>query len=1222
MWKKSEKKLLVPLWLFLILAQIILRYSEATSLATIQEPHIFCLTCYRKIPGKKVADVHIRNTLECERLEDCRQECEMQKTVLCEGFSYRRISSGSRGVCELVSMPFSRMDLSKDFTTDSQFEYHGRDASCYRRITGPSYNNQNEWRYLASKSNIPYGPPGLTDESWRSRQPDREFSPRFGDRIPDDFYGKQRDYDRRPGYETYYDDPRYNVRAHGTARGQQNELLYRRSGGGRRGPDYADYEYRKSSYPSRAQDRHSYRIMDLEDYSQHPQKFNYFSKYPPVRDDHRYPDSMTDTNQMGPPFIIDRDKDPNHHWGYHGGTYGSQYGYDTNHVSNYDPPKSVANPHKHSRPFGNNHVYGQFYNYGGAFGYGDNYIPSDRDVAYGGSGYIRDCSVRTGAGFKMGRGLIGATYLAQNVDECEHLCLQEKTILCRTFAFRYNVEATDPTNNCHLTSVAYKDLNFYDDIEPDRNYDIYVMSKDRKNCIPAKQPSQQPPDECFWRVKSGFGMPEDVIKDKITVPGFGDCESECIKSHQFTCRSFVFRHSQGETDGSKNCFLSNWSTQEITPERLVDFDGAELYERGSFGRGCEPFPFSGKSSISPSDRIVPYEEEEVCYSSFRKPCRLSPYSVALSMRVDTEFDCRQKCTKMRNKDDVPCWAYSYKIRGDKSDNNCLLSDIPSRDLRPGVDFIPDDDHILFAWKELESRCQKMDDTYDIVGPMSVSGGPLHSPDNRKPSQYDERPNSPSDSDGPGYHYPPPDKGKPSFDYPPPADMGPGYHYPPPDKGKPSFDYPPSADMGPGYQYPMPPKGKPSFDYPPPDNDSPGYHYPPPDKGKPSFDYPPSADMGPGYHYPPDKGKPFYYALSAYDNPSHHHSANGRPGYDCPPHGNESPGYHYLYSDKGRPDFDYKLLLRRPSRPEYGRPDYLPPDSGRPMTMYDRQPSDYHRPEPHHRRPYYNMNRYPPPEGNHIPDEYQAVIPLDSDKGGYGPHGMSYGVGDQDNKLFNLIPHDQTIFQHYSVNGYPCKRGTKCESNKITGFWSCETEGSELGSWDYCCQPTSHCGYSRGFDYPWCHVGPSEKQWRPCSEKYYPYLPSSRPIIHPQRRNHLDMGRRIDEGDLDKSFLSRRWPVAYLHCEPPPGEKIPVTTPEVQKDPPLNSTIRSRKWIARRTTTEQPPKELRFIQAVPLIDPPEKNENANSTKANKSESLLTRIRTAKVERINNPLKSSK
>ena len=60
----------------------------------------------------------------------------------------------------------------------------------------------------------------------------------------------------------------------------------------------------------------------------------------------------------------------------------------------------------------------------------------------------------------------------------------------------------------------------------------------------------------------------------------------------------------------------------------------------------------------------------------------------------------------------------------------------------------------------------------------------------------------------------------------------------------------------------------------------------------------------------------------------------------------------------------------------------------------------------------------------------------------------------------------TVFQHYSVSGYPCKRGTKCERNKIAGFWSCETEGSEFGSWDYCCEPTSHCGFSKGFNYPW------------------------------------------------------------------------------------------------------------------------------------------------------------
>lgn len=194
------------------------------------------------------------------------------------------MNSGSRGICELVSMPFLRMDLSKDFTTDPQYDYHGRDASCYRRISGPSYNDEHEWRYPVSKSRLPYGPPGLTDESWRPREPDRGLSPRFGDRIPDDFYGKPQDYDRRPGYETFHDDSRYSVKPYGTARGQENEIYRRRGGGGRRGPDYGDYEYRKSY-------RHPFRTMEEDDYPRYPPKVHYFSKYPPSRNDHRYPDS-------------------------------------------------------------------------------------------------------------------------------------------------------------------------------------------------------------------------------------------------------------------------------------------------------------------------------------------------------------------------------------------------------------------------------------------------------------------------------------------------------------------------------------------------------------------------------------------------------------------------------------------------------------------------------------------------------------------------------------------------------------------------------------------------------------------------------------------------------------------------------------------------------------------------------------------------------------------
>lgn len=34
----------------------------------------------------------------------------------------------------------------------------------------------------------------------------------------------------------------------------------------------------------------------------------------------------------------------------------------------------------------------------------------------------------------------------------------------------------------------------------------------------------------------------------------------------------------------------------------------------------------------------------------------------------------------------------------------MLSDVPIRDLRPGLDYIYDDDHVLYAWKDLDPYC--------------------------------------------------------------------------------------------------------------------------------------------------------------------------------------------------------------------------------------------------------------------------------------------------------------------------------------------------------------------------------------------------------------------------------------------------------------------------------------------------------------------------------------
>lgn len=65
------------------------------------------------------------------------------------------------------------------------------------------------------------------------------------------------------------------------------------------------------------------------------------------------------------------------------------------------------------------------------------------------------------------------------------------------------------------------------------------------------------------------------------------------------------------------------------------------------------------------------------------------------------------------------------------------------------------------------------------------------------------------------------------------------------------------------------------------------------------------------------------------------------------------------------------------------------------------------------------------------------------------------------------------------------------------------------------------------------MGSSEEQWRPCSEKYHPYLPSPRPI-----RPMIGGDDRHDRHDrpdyrYDPGY-GRHWPITYLHGESPPN----------------------------------------------------------------------------------------
>lgn len=55
-----------------------------------------------------------------------------------------------------------------------------------------------------------------------------------------------------------------------------------------------------------------------------------------------------------------------------------------------------------------------------------------------------------------------------------------------------------------------------------------------------------------------------------------------------------------------------------------------------------------------------------------------------------------------------------------TEENCLLSDVSIRDLRPGLDYIYDNNHVLFAWKDLDPYCvitgYSVDDDHVFGGP--------------------------------------------------------------------------------------------------------------------------------------------------------------------------------------------------------------------------------------------------------------------------------------------------------------------------------------------------------------------------------------------------------------------------------------------------------------------------------------------------------------------------
>lgn len=87
--------------------------------------------------------------------------------------------------------------------------------------------------------------------------------------------------------------------------------------------------------------------------------------------------------------------------------------------------------------------------------------------------------MKTSEGFRLHKAVIRYVYNVPTVTECERMCYSETKFRCVTYSYKYSPQTRD---NCLLCDRPMSHLDFYTDVEPNRDYDIYSMSDDPQMC--------------------------------------------------------------------------------------------------------------------------------------------------------------------------------------------------------------------------------------------------------------------------------------------------------------------------------------------------------------------------------------------------------------------------------------------------------------------------------------------------------------------------------------------------------------------------------------------------------------------------------------------------------------------------------------------------------------------------------------------------------------------
>ncbi|XP_017867200.1 PREDICTED: uncharacterized protein LOC108616491 isoform X2 [Drosophila arizonae] len=725
--------------------------------------------CFRRVlAGKRIAPHWIRRSISCERVEDCMRECGHEKRFMCEGFNYRLDPSGhGQGDCELIEIPLSQMDLyssanrrDSNLLRHPDYDYYERDrnapSSCRRNAC------QDCSKGPISSNPIYFKPSGGYGDRDRDRDRDRDHyrppppppppshSTAVGHYRPS--APSSGSYEHRPFSTDYHSShsssssSSYEFSSHGSSSGSgYYGHIPPSSFGDHSRPDYIDrHDYGRPEPPSRYRpDRWetlpSSSGYDSSAYRPPRPEPDRIDKYrPSYRPGHDFsPYRPHEPSRPGPPATgpahnyLDRDgppgssyKKPNKFVPYLIGaeeSYGGGYG---NKQSSYFESQRRKDQHD--------------FNY---FDLGSTHREPPREsnavLRYPGSSYDHDyprirndyrkqwtrrpgpdeCSAKTSEGFRLHKTAVKHAFNVPTLTECERLCSDQRpSFVCHTFSYRYNQAGRD---NCMLCDRPVNMLDYYVDIEPDRDYDIYSMADDMDVC---RQPPPHSPRrsdgpstalsdprnaQCFFRAIDATRFFKSIVRDSLTVRTVGECEMECIRSSKFTCRAFAFRYGQQRHAGViDNCQLSDWPVRDMDKERHLILDAAfDIFERASYGHGCEIQP------------IVDEKHKKLCYLGYGSPARLLPPAIKKVITAPSEMACKKECIRLRDTTPFKCYAFSYGSQS--SSFNCEMSDLDQTELKLDVHYrhTKERDYWLFAWNPFDWTCR---DKVNTIGGSRVN----------------------------------------------------------------------------------------------------------------------------------------------------------------------------------------------------------------------------------------------------------------------------------------------------------------------------------------------------------------------------------------------------------------------------------------------------------------------------------------------------------------------